>query len=181
MPFILARKLKMDQEWKEGKVVPVTVVEAPPNKITLFRTKERDGYQAVQVALGTTKREFRVAQLPDLKEGDTISVAAFQENDRVLISGISKGKGFQGVIKRHGFSGGPKTHGQKDRLRAPGSIGATTPQRVIPGKKMAGRTGGEKVTRRTFVVGVDAERNLLFLKGAVPGARGSLVMIRKVE
>ncbi|RMD63194.1 50S ribosomal protein L3 [Candidatus Parcubacteria bacterium] len=181
MPFILARKLQMDQEWKEGKVVPVTVVEALPNKVTLLRTEERDGYRAVQVALGATKREFRVAQLPELKEGDTISVTAFQENDRVLITGTSKGKGFQGVVKRHGFGGGPKTHGQKDRLRAPGSIGATTPQRVIPGKKMAGRTGGEKVTRKTLVVGVDKERNLLFLKGAVPGARGSLVIIRTLE
>jgi len=114
----------------------------------------------------------------ELKPGTNIDVSLFKEGDRVKISGLSKGKGFQGVVKRHGFKGGPKTHGQKDRERAPGSIGATTPQRVIKGKKMPGRYGQERVTIKNLeIVKIDPKANILAIKGAVPGARNSLLMI----
>lgn len=170
----------MSQIWKGEEAVPVTVVHALPNAVSLVRTKERDGYTAVQLGLGKVKREFRVGDPARFKAGDSLDVSAFKEGDRVRVSGLSKGKGFQGVVKRHGFAGGPKTHGQKNRHRAPGSIGSTAPQRVFPGRKMAGRMGNARVTAKNLeVVGVDAEKNLLFLKGAVPGARGTLLEIRK--
>lgn len=179
MPFILGKKLKMSQIWKGEKVVPVTVIGAAPNKVSLVRTKERDGYEAAQVALGKAKREFRIAGM-ELKPGDEVSVAVFKEGDLVKVSGISKGKGFQGVVKRHGFGGGPKTHGQKNRFRAGGSIGSTAPQRVTPGRRMAGHMGTERVTVKNLeVVQVDGEHNLLFLKGAVPGPKGALLEIKK--
>jgi large subunit ribosomal protein L3 len=182
MSYLLGRKLKMTQIWKGDAVVPATVLEVPPNKVSLVRTQERDGYSAVQLQLGRTKREFR------LKEGETppqvgeeIKVSVFAPGDKVRVSGTSKGRGFQGVVKRHGFGGGPKTHGQKNRLRAPGSIGSTAFQRVVPGRKMAGRMGGDRVTLKNLeVVEVDAEKNLLLIKGAVPGARGSMVEIQKI-
>jgi large subunit ribosomal protein L3 len=183
--FILGKKLKMSQIWKGEKVVPVTIVKAVPNTVTLLRTKERDGYEAVQVALGKTRREARIrgkaALLKQLKVGDAVSVEAFKEGDLVRITGTSKGRGFQGVVKRHGFHGGPKTHGQKNRLRAPGSIGATAPQRVLPGRKMPGRMGGDRVTlRRARVVGVEPKEHLLLIKGPLPGMRGTLVQIQKI-
>jgi large subunit ribosomal protein L3 len=184
MPFILGKKLKMTQIWKDGKVVPVTVVQAEPNKVAALRTKEKHGYEAVQVSLGKKKREFRnrahgPVDMANLKEGDEVTVASFKEGDKVRVSGVSKGRGFQGVVKRHGFAGGPKTHGQKNRFRAPGSIGSTAFQRVVPGRKMAGHMGMERVTLKNLVVAqVDAEKNLIFLRGAVPGARGGLLEIR---
>lgn len=181
MPAILGRKLKMSQIWKENAVTPVTVLEVPPNKVSLVRTAERDGYTAVQLQMGKTKREFRLAGEEALKAGDEIGVGVFAPGDKVRVSGISKGRGFQGVVKRHGFGGGPKTHGQKNRFRAPGSIGSTAFQRVVPGRKMAGRMGNERVTLKNLEVAqVDAEKNLLFLKGAVPGARGSIIEIQKI-
>jgi large subunit ribosomal protein L3 len=134
--FILGKKLNMTQVWKDEKVFPVTVIEAKPNTVGLVRTKERDGYDAVQLVLGRTKREAK--GMGDLKKGDTVTVEQFKEGDIVKVSGITKGKGFQGVVKRYGFHGGPKTHGQKNRFRAPGSIGSTAPQRVVPGRRMAG-------------------------------------------
>lgn len=185
MSFILGKKVKMTQIWKDGKVVPVTVIEAAPNSVALVRTKERDGYEAVQVSVGggrngkkATKREFRSTEAAEV--GSKISVANFKEGDKVRVSGIMKGRGFAGVVKRHNFAGGPKTHGQKNRHRAPGSIGSTAFQRVVPGRRMAGRMGGTRVTIKNLVVaGVDPKKNLLMLRGAVPGARGGLIEIQK--
>jgi large subunit ribosomal protein L3 len=199
MSFILGKKTKMSQIWKEGKVIPVTIVQAGPVVVTQIRTQEKDGYNAVQVGFDIKKKlnkplrghlkdlgnfrylkEFRVKNI-DFNLGDKISVDSFSEGEKVKISGLNKGRGFQGVVKRHGFRGGPKTHGQKDRLRAPGSIGATAPQRVIKGTRMAGRMGQERVTIKNLeIVSIDKENNLLFLKGAVPGFRGTLLEIRSM-
>lgn len=206
MAFILGKKLKMSRIWKNDEVIPVTLIQAGPITITQIRTKEKDGYEAVQVGFGTKKlknvkkpqqgqfknlgnfqyvREFRIQQLPITdyklpKVGDILDVGQFQDGDKAKVSGLNKGKGFQGTVKRHGFHGGPKTHGQKDRLRAPGSIGATAPQRVMPGRKMAGRMGQERITVKNLeIAGVDKENNILMIKGAVPGTRGTLLEIRK--
>jgi len=166
-------------------VIPVTVVKAEPNKVSFVRTKDKDGYEAVQVAFGKNKREFRdkrqaTWKIEDFKTGDEVTVEAFKEGDTVRVSGVSKGRGFQGVVKRHGFSGGPKTHGQKNRFRAGGSIGSTAPQRVTPGRRMAGHMGVERVTIKNLeVVGVDKEKSLLLIKGAVPGTRGGLLEVSK--
>lgn len=172
----------MTQIWKDKSVVPVTVLDAQPNKVALVRAKERDGYEAVQLALGKRKREFRIPNSEfRIPVGGTVDVSVFAEGDSVRVSGTMKGRGFQGVVKRHGFSGGPKTHGQKNRFRAPGSIGNTSPQRVIPGRRMAGHMGDTRVTIKNLkVVGVDKEKGLLFVKGAVPGARGGIVEVRKI-
>ena len=179
-------------------MIPVTVVEAGPVFITQVKNKEKDGYEALQVGFGNAKkitkpmaghlkklgrlkdlREFKSGD-PKLKIGDVLSVDQFKEGDRVKVSGVNKGRGFQGVVKRHGFHGGPKTHGQKNRHRAPGSIGATAPQRVMPGRKMAGRMGGERSTIKNLqIVSIDKEKNLLFLKGAVPGIKNNLLEISK--
>lgn len=168
----------MSQIWKGEKVIPITLVKAEPNTVTLVRTKEKDGYEATQVKLGKTKKEFRGQS--NYKVGDTIRVDIFNEGDKVKVSGTSKGRGFQGVVKRHGFGGGPKTHGQKNRLRAPGSIGNTAPQRVVRGRRMAGHMGVERVTVKNLeIVGVDKENNILMIKGAIPGPRGGLLEIRK--
>ena len=176
----------MSQIWKDNTVVPVTVLKAAPNKVTIVRVKSKDGYDAVQVQSGKTKREFgkrdSAESILNLKVGDKISVDVFNEGDLVAVSGDSKGRGFQGVVKRHGFHGGPKTHGQKNRHRAPGSIGSTAPQRVFPGRRMAGHMGTERVTIKNLkVIGVDKENGLLFLRGAVPGARGGVLEIQKVK
>jgi len=185
MSFILGKKLKMTQIWKDGKVVPVTVVHAEPNTVIMLRTKERDGYEAVQVSLGKNKREFRSRRANPLDTskftaGAAVTVEAFVEGEKVRVSGLTKGRGFQGVVKRHGFSGGPKTHGQKNRYRAPGSIGSTAFQRVVPGRRMAGHMGTERVTIKNLVVAaIDKENNLIMLRGAVPGARGGMLEIRK--
>lgn len=177
--FILAKKFKMTQIWRENRVIPVTLVKAVGgNQVTLERTTEKDGYTAVQIALGKTKREFKGAGLP--KAGDIITVEQFQPGDMVRVSGLTKGRGFQGVVKRHGFAGGPKTHGQKNRFRAPGSIGATAPQRVVPGRKMAGHMGVERVTIKNLeVIEVDKENGVIALKGAVPGYSGTLLEVVK--
>lgn len=194
MSFILGKKLNMTQIWKGDAVVPVTLIEALPNKVTFIRKKEKDGYEAVQVSLGKKKKEFRDKRpsfakategkqaWDEMKVGDEIDVSVFSEGDLVKISGLSKGRGFQGVVKRHGFAGGPKTHGQKNRLRAPGSIGSTAPQRVFPGRRMAGRMGNDRVTvKNLLIAGVDKENNMLMVRGAVPGARGGLLEIRKMS
>jgi large subunit ribosomal protein L3 len=184
MSFILGKKASMTQLWKDGKVVPVTAVSAVPNKVTLIRNKERDGYEAVQISLGRTHREFRHAaahpvDVSKFNQGDEVTVAGFQEGDKVRVSGLSKGRGFQGVVKRHGFGGGPKTHGQKNRWRAPGSIGSTAFQRVVKGRRMAGRMGMERTTIKNLqVAGVDAEKNIIYLRGAVPGMKGTILEIR---
>ncbi len=196
MAFIIGKKIKMSQIWKDDKVVPITSIQAGPVVITQIRTKEKDGYEAAQIGFETKKRlnkpmkghlkdlgnfrylkEFKVGGL-ELKVGDYLDVSQFQEGDKVKISGLTKGRGFQGVVKRHGFHGGPKTHGQKNRWRAAGSIGATAPQRVMPNKKMAGRMGQERKTLKNVkIIGVDKEKNILMIKGAVPGRRGTLLKI----
>lgn len=211
---ILGKKIGMTQIFDEkGQVIPVTVVEAGPCRVTQVRTTEKDGYEAVQVGfweshrltkpeLGHQKelvrsegegkrakqyglkylREFPDDQITDRSVGEEIRVEnLFQVGDLVDVVGTSKGKGFAGVVKRHHFHGGPKTHGQSDRLRAPGSIGSgTTPGRVFKGLRMAGHMGDERVTTQNQkVVRVDGEKNLILIKGAVPGVNGGLVIIRK--
>jgi large subunit ribosomal protein L3 len=178
MSFILGKKLRMSQVWEGDKVVPVTLIKATPNTITQIRTKDKDGYTAVQVLLGRTKREFRVPEDASFATGETVSVETFKPGDNVHVTGLSKGRGFAGVMKRHGFHGGPATHGQKNRQRAPGSIGSTAPQRVVPGRRMAGHMGNARVTVKNLrVVQIDAEQNILMLEGAIPGAPGNLVQI----
>src|SRR3989344_4624845 len=178
MAFILGKKIKMTQIWKDGKIVPVTEIEARPNVITLIRKKDKDGYNAIQVSLGKTRRETRVGEKETYEIGKTLEVTVFKEGDTVSISGLSKGRGFQGVVKRHGFSGGPKTRGQKNRHRAPGSIGNTSPQRVIPGRRMAGHMGNVRFASRGLkIIAIDLSKNTLMIMGAVPGYKGSLVEV----
>lgn len=202
---LLGKKTGMTRIFDEnGNVIPVTIVEAGPCYVTQIKTKEIDGYSAVQLGfdekkpknitkplLGhfnkanvTPKRvlsEFRNYDLKEIKLGQEISVDIFSVGDKLSVQGISKGKGFQGVVKRHGFGGGPVTHGQSDRLRAPGSIGASSyPSRVFKGQRMAGRMGGTKVTIRNLqVVKIDKEQNLIFIKGAIPGHINSYVKLIK--
>lgn len=183
---------------KDGRVIPVTLIQALPNTVLQIKTKEKDGYEAVQVGAGARKpknikkpqrnhfkdlgnfryvKEFRTGDKQE--RGAKIDVSIFQEGDLVKVSGISKAKGFQGVVKRHGFHGAPATHGTKHAHRQPGSIGATWPQRVIKGMRMAGRMGGERISVRNLkIVKVDSENNMLAVKGAIPGRRGTLVEIR---
>jgi large subunit ribosomal protein L3 len=198
---IIGKKLGMGQVFAEdGKAEAVTAIEAGPCTVTQIKTAAKEGYNAAQLGFGQAKhlnspqkghlkklgqfkhlREFRVADTKAIKVGGKVDVSLFKEGDLVDITGISKGKGFAGVVKRHGFAGGPKTHGQSDRHRAPGSIGATTsPGRVLKGKRMAGHMGNSRVTvRHLEVYKADPERNLLLVKGAVPGARNGLVLIEK--
>lgn len=197
--FILGRKIGMTRIFDDNnKAVAVTVVEVNPCVVTYIRSNDKDKYEAVQVGFGKKKRinkpekghlkelgqfcvlkEFRVGS-PDCKVGDIIDVSVFNEGDKVKVSGISKAKGFQGVVKRHGFGGGAASHGQKHSLREPGSIGATWPQRVLKGMRMAGRMGGERKTIVGLkIVRVDKEENLLAISGAIPGRRGTLLEIRK--
>jgi large subunit ribosomal protein L3 len=198
---LIGRKIGMTQVFTEGGVVePVTAIEAGPCVVTQIKTPPKEGYGAVQLGFGAAKRlngperghlgklglfkhlrEFRVADTSDIEVGYRVDVSLFQPGDAVDVSGMSKGKGFAGSIKRHNFSGGPKTHGQSDRHRAPGSVGAgTTPGRVLKGQRMAGQMGNKRVTvKRLEVVKADPDRNLLLLRGAVPGARNGLLEIRK--
>ena len=198
---MLGRKIGMSQVFRQdGRVVPVTVIQAGPCTITQVKTGDKDGYEAVQLGYTQVKRlnrplrghlgrnglfrylrELPVDSLEGLQVGQQISVDLFQAGDKVNVIGTSKGRGFQGVMKRHGFHGGPRTHGQSDRARAPGSIGAGTfPARVLKGKKMAGHMGNVRITIKNLeVVEVDPERNLLLLKGGVPGGPNGLLMIRK--
>ena len=193
----------MSQVFREdGRVVPVTVVQAGPCTVTQIKTKETDGYETVQVGYGPVKRlnkpqrghlrrtalfhylrEIPVDTLEGLQTGQEVTVELFEAGEKVDVIGTSKGRGFQGVMKRHGFAGGKRTHGQSDRARAPGSIGATTfPARVLKGKKMAGHMGNHRVTVKNLeVVEVDPERNLLLLKGGLPGAPNGLLTIRKLK
>jgi len=199
---MVGRKLGMTQVFDEkGEALPVTVIECGPNVVTQIRTEENDGYEAVQLGFGISKRlnrpeqghraasgfmsktlrEVKATSLDGVEVGQQIKVDTFTAGELVDVSANSKGRGFQGGMKRHGFSGGPKTHGQSDRWRAPGSIGSSaTPGRVMKGMKMAGHMGNAKVTVMNLeVVRVDAERNLLLVKGSVPGPNKGLVMIRK--
>ena len=200
---ILGKKLGMSQFFDEqGKAVPVTLIEAGPCRITQLKTTETDGYEAVQIGFGETReklinkpakghlaksgegilrhlREYRVDDLKGLELGGAITVGDFEAGQKVDVSGDTMGRGFAGYQKRHGFSRGPMTHGSKNH-REPGSTGAgTTPGRIYPGKRMAGRYGGKKITTRALtILKVDSDRNLLVVKGSVPGKPGALLNIR---
>ena len=201
---MLGRKIGMSQIFREdGRLVPITVVQAGPCTVTQIKSTDNDGYEAAQVGYSQVKRvnkpmrghlapanglfrylrEMPVDGLDGLQVGQQVNVDLFQPGEKVDVIGTSKGRGFQGTIKRHGFHGGPRTHGQSDRARAPGSIGAgTSPGRVLKGKKMAGHMGDVRVTVKNLeVVEVDPERNLLLLKGGVPGAPNGLLIIRKAK
>ena len=206
MSAIIGKKLGMTQIFREdGTVVPVTVIEAGPCKVTAVRDRERDGYAAVQLAFGEAPEgKLTRAELGHLKKagagalrhlaefrdedlgaeegpkiGDDVTVESFEEGQRVKVSGTSIGKGFQGGIKRHNFSRGPVSHGSHN-VRAPGSIGASAfPARVFKGMRMPGQMGAKRVTQRGLeVAGVDAERNLLLIKGSVPGSRDAILEVR---
>jgi large subunit ribosomal protein L3 len=195
MKFILGKKIKMSQIFdKEGNVIPVTLVEAGPCFVCQLKTKEKDGYEAVQIGFEKLKekkitktkkkkpfrylREFK-NEIKNYQLGQKIDVSIFKEGDKISVSGISKGKGFAGVVKRWGFAGRPKTHGTKHEEREMGSAGASTPHRVIKGKKMPGRGGGKRVTIKNLeVMKVDPDKNLLYIKGAVPGRKGTLLEIK---
>jgi large subunit ribosomal protein L3 len=197
---LIGRKVGMTQVFAEdGTIVPVSVVAVEPNTVTGLRTLDRDGYTAVQLGAGTARRltrprlgqlkdlprvrdsrEFRVDDVDPYSVGQTLDVSLFSAGDVVDITGVSKGKGFAGTIKRHHFRRGPETHGS-DSHRAPGSIGGgTTPGKVFKGTGMAGRMGNDRTTvKKATIVRTDSERNLLLVKGPVPGARNALVMVRK--
>ncbi len=178
MTAILARKLNMTQTFTtEGRVIPVTVLEVPENKVTQIRTTEKDGYQAVQISAGKFRREFPVSETP-LQIGQVLTVNDFQVGDVVDVIGISKGRGFAGAMKRHGFHGAPASHGH-DHPRAVGSIGQMFPQHVRPGLRMAGHMGAAQATvKNSVVIAVDAEKKLLMVKGGVPGAPHSWLQVR---
>ena len=193
--FILGKKLEMSRIFKEnGKVIPVTLIEAGPCRVLQRKTKEKDGYEAVQLGFGKIEKKKKITKSMkgkgftylkefknggDLKVGDEIDVSVFQEGDKVKISGISKGKGFQGVVKRWGFSGRGASHGVKHEARTPGSVGSAFPQRVIKGRKLPGRAGFERVTVKNLkVAGIDKENNILAVAGAVPGRKGTVLEIK---
>lgn len=204
MKGIIGRKIGMTQVFDDkGNVVPVTVIQAGPCYVTQVRTSEKDGYTGVQLGFSEAKpqrltkgqlghlqrnnlpalrylREFRVHGDLDVAEGAEIKADVFVKGERVDVIGKSKGRGFAGTIKRHGFHRQPKTHGQSDRERAPGSVGQTTnPGRTFKGLRMAGRMGNDRVTAQNLeVVVVDAERNVIAVRGSVPGANGGIVVIK---
>jgi len=206
MKGLIGKKVGMTQVFDEsGNAIPVTVIQAGPCYVTQVRTVERDGYVAVQLGFNETKpqrltqgqlghlrrnnlpalrhlREFRVRNNGDLdvSEGQEIKVDVFEEGEHVDVIGTSKGRGFAGTVKRHGFGRGPKTHGQSDRERSPGSIGMCAyPGKTLKGQRMGGHMGSQRVTTENLtVVVVDAERNLLAVKGSVPGMRGGIVLIK---
>ncbi|HQU72022.1 MAG TPA: 50S ribosomal protein L3 [Calditrichia bacterium] len=205
MSGLLGKKIGMTRIFdKDGNMIPVTVIEAGPCYVTQVKTAEKDGYEAVQLGFDEKKekntnrpvlghlkkagvaplrfmKEFPVAPGAEMKAGDAVKVDIFTEGEIVKVKGVSKGRGFAGVMKRHNFGGGQTSHGQSDRLRAPGSIGQSSwPSKVLKGTRMAGRLGGDtKSIAGIAVVKVDAENNLLFLKGSVPGSRNSLLEIYK--
>lgn len=162
----------------------VTLIECIPNKVSHVRTQEKDGYSAIQIEINKTenkklKKEFAIDEKNEMKTGDEIKMDAFELGDAVKVSGITKAKGFQGVMKRHGFKGSPKTHGRKHDWRAPGSIGAGYPEHVIKGKRMAGRMGGKRASVKNLKIAyIDKEKNILGVKGAVPGVNGRIVEVR---
>jgi large subunit ribosomal protein L3 len=197
MKFILGKKLEMTQIFKDDKVTPVTLIEAGPCFITQLKRKEKDGYTALQVGFEKLKpnkvkktqkdkpyrylREVKVdeSEIRNYELGQKIDASIFKKGEKVKVSGISKGKGFQGAVKRWGFSGRNATHGVKHEHRTLGSVGVSDAERVFKGKKMPGRMGGERVTVKNLeIVKVDPENNLIAVKGAVPGRRGTLLEIR---
>ncbi len=209
MKGIIGRKLGMTQIFDEaGTVTPATIIEAGPCFVTQVRTPERDGYAAIQISFGEVAprkltrgelghlkkhnlppsrvlRELRVKaeEVGEFTEGQRITVDVFQPGDLVDVTGTSKGRGYQGGVKRHGFRGGPKTHGQSDRQRAPGAIGSgTTPGRVYKGTRMAGHMGNARVTVQNLqVVRIYPEQNLIAVRGAVPGPKNGLLIIREAR
>ena len=184
---------------EEGQVFPVTEISAGPVVVTQVKSKDKDGYESVQIGFGEKAakninkpqkghfkdmgnfrylKEFKVLPTEETKVGTSIDVSAFEEGDKLRIASFSKGKGFQGVVKRHGFKGGSRTHGQKHSEREPGSIGATGPQRVLKGTRMGGRMGNDRVTLKDVeIIKIDKENNKLFVKGSIPGRRGTLIEI----
>ncbi|HXZ94444.1 MAG TPA: 50S ribosomal protein L3 [Dehalococcoidia bacterium] len=206
-PGIIGKKIGMTRLFQEsGETVAVTAIQAGPSVVTQVKSRDRDGYDAVQVGFVDNKvkqsqlsspqkghlrdienvrylREFRTGDISSVKRGDKVDVSFLKHGDLINVTGVSKGRGFAGVVKRYHFAGGPKTHGQTDRHRAPGSIGSTTfPGRVLKGKRMAGHMGNKRVTARNLeVIQADQDRNLLLVKGTVPGANGGLLIIEKVR
>ena len=206
MDGILGRKLGMTQIYvADGTAIPVTVIQAGPCLVVQRKTAESDGYEAVQIGLVEERpakvnkpkaghfrkagiaparrvEEFRVAPGDEMKAGDEVKASIFAEQEWVDVVGTSKGKGFQGVVKRHGFAGGRATHGSMFH-RAPGSIGASAyPSRVVAGMRSSGRMGGERVTTKNLqIVKIDAERNLIYVRGAVPGPKSGYLAIRKAK
>ena len=204
---IIGRKVGMTQIFEDsGTAVPVTVIQAGPCPIVQLKTQEKDGYQAIQLGFGEQKenrtnspkrghlakagvdsaqvlREFRVESLEDVSVGNIVDASVFSEGELVDVTGTSKGRGFTGVVKRWKFAGGKKSHGGEQDLRRPGSIGASaTPSRVFKGKRMAGRHGAKRHTVQNLpVIQADPERNLLVVKGAVPGPPNGLLLIRKAS
>lgn len=205
MQGLIGKKIGMTSVYDDnGRNIPCTVLQAGPCVVTQIKTKDRDGYEAVQLGfeekkekhttkaeLGHFKKanttpkkklvEFQASANDEIKEGKVFTVEVFNNVPWVYVHGWSKGKGFQGVIKRHGFGGvGDETHGQHNRLRAPGSLGASSyPSRVFPGMKMAGRTGGNRIMASTEVVKILPEDNLMLVKGSIPGPKGGYVIITK--
>jgi large subunit ribosomal protein L3 len=205
MSGLLGKKIRMTQVFDDkGRSIPVTVVNAGPCYVSQIKSEDKDGYRSVQIGFTDLKdkhankpitghlkkadlkplkylREFDLPLTADLNLGDELKVDMFEEGERVIISAYAKGRGFQGVMKRHGFRGAQKTHGQSDRQRAPGSIcQSSDPSRVLRGTKMAGKKGNNRITiSRAQVVKIDTERNLLFIKGPIPGGPNSLLEIKK--
>jgi large subunit ribosomal protein L3 len=198
---IIGRKLGMTQVFRDnGKMEAVTAIKAGPCSVIQVKTAGKEGYDSIQLGFGESKRlnsaekghlkelgsfkylrEFRVDTVENIKIGDKVDVSIFNQGDRIDVIGVSKGKGFAGVVKRHHFRGGPKTHGQSDRERHPGAIGSTTtPGHIKKGLRMAGHMGTEQVTaRRLEVMKIDPESNLLLVKGSVPGSRNGVVLLKK--
>lgn len=195
MKCLIAKKMGMTTLYVEGAADNVTLLEVLPNEVLGTRTLEKDGYWAVQVGLvkQSVKKaektvrgkqyefvcEFRAEQAEkDFEKGKSLTVEQFEKGEKVFVQGITKGKGYQGVVKRHGFKGSPASHGHRHDLRAPGSIGSAFPERVLKGKKMAGRMGGTKKTMMNLLVShVDPTKNILALKGSIPGSVGSVVRV----
>jgi len=206
MEGIVGKKIGMSRIFnQDGQAIPVTVIEAGPCPVVQMKTEEKEGYNAVQLGFGQKRKnlftlpisghfakakveprrilkEIRTDQVEGVTVGQEVKVDIFVIGEKVKVTGISKGLGFQGVVRRYKFRGGPKTHGQSDRMRAPGSVGSSSyPSRTFKGQRMAGRMGGEKVTiKNLVVVGVDVEKNLLLVRGAVPGKKNSYLTIRKM-
>jgi large subunit ribosomal protein L3 len=199
MKFILGKKLEMSQVYgADGSVIPVTLVKVGPCYVTNVMSQERNGYEAVQIGFEVVKKlnkpeeghlkdlpklrhiaEFRVEK-PTVQRGDVIEASSFVAGDKVQVMGISKGKGFQGVVKRHGFHGHPTSHGHKDQTRMPGSIGAGGPQHVFKGRRMAGHMGTDQVTVKNLQVVEVRDGGILAIKGAIPGSRNTIVHIMSV-
>ncbi|MFO8010244.1 MAG: 50S ribosomal protein L3 [Dehalococcoidia bacterium] len=200
---MIGKKIGMTRIFsKDGSVIPVTAIEVGPCTVTQIKTGERDNYNAVQLGFGQSKRlnkpekghlkklgnfrhlrEFRTSSVADIEIGQKFTVDIFEPGELIDVVGTSKGRGFAGTVKRHGFSGGPKTHGQEDRHRAPGSVGGGTyPGKTFKGQRMAGHMGNRRVTVRNLeVVQANPDRNILLVKGAVPGARNGLLLIKKAK